>query len=362
MINVVSPENQKLEMPYGHGHLRRARLIKFANAIINIQNKIGFKMSVRGWCYQLEGFGLLIKSDFDKVQSILNECRKRGFLPVDMVAEDASRAFRGVEVPDDESPKDFIEKYLEATLNAENYYTPKWWWEEEYYIQMLVEKVDLKTLFAPVCARYHIPIATSKGWSSITQRATYARRFKEAEEMGLKSVLLYCGDHDPDGLRISEFLRKNLSDISNIHWIDKKLGYDPAKLIIDRFGLNFSFIEEHNLSWINNLITGSKRNLASPNHRNYYNKYVQDYLSTIGERKCEANAIVVKPEAAEKLCIDSIERYLGKDARERFQKRRDSVDNAFDTWREEFGVGEALDDAQSKLEDSESEEINYEED
>ena len=154
--------NEKLELPYGRGKLRRQRFIKFANAIIDIQNKIGFKMSVRGWCYQLEGFGLLIKSDFDKVQNIINKCRKYGLLPVDMVVEDASRAFRGVEKPDTETPKDFTSGYLNATIEAENYYTPDWWWQEKYYIQMLVEKVDLKTLFTPVCTRYHIPIATSK--------------------------------------------------------------------------------------------------------------------------------------------------------------------------------------------------------
>ena len=352
--------DEKLELPYGRGKLRMQRLIKFANAIIDIQNKIGFKMSVRGWCYQLEGFGLLIKSDFSKVQNIINKCRKYGLLPVDMVAEDASRAFRGVEKPDTETPKDFTSGYLNATSEAENYYTPDWWWQEEYYIQMLVEKVDLKTLFTPVCARYHIPIATSKGWSSITQRATYARRFKEAEEMGLSCVLLYCGDHDPDGLRISEFLRKNLRDILNICWMDKKQGYNPKNLKIDRFGLNFDFIKENNLSWINNLITGSKRNLASPNHPNHYQDYVQDYLAKYGERKCEANAIVVKPKAAEQLCVGAIEKYLGVDARERFQKRRDAVNLAFTLWRDNSGVGEYLENANDILEESESEEIDYE--
>jgi len=56
---------------------------------------------------------------------------------------------------------------------------------------MLVEKIDLKSLFGPVCWDYHIPIATSKGWSSMLQRAEYARRFKQAENMGLKCVTGY---------------------------------------------------------------------------------------------------------------------------------------------------------------------------
>src|SRR5690606_38765788 len=105
-------------------------------------------------------------------------------------------------------------------------------------------KVDLVTLFSPVCKKYKIPIANSKGWSSMLQRAEYARRFQEARDKGLKCVLLYCGDHDPDGLRIGEFLRKNLQDLNDIKWEDGEIGYDAKDLIIDRFGLNYDFIEK----------------------------------------------------------------------------------------------------------------------
>lgn len=99
-------------------------------------------------------------------------------------------------------------------------------------------QIDLKTLFKELCRALHIPIATSKGWSSILQRAEYAKRYLDAEKQGLKCVLLYCGDHDPDGLRISDFLRGNLEDLKNVVWSDETKGYDPHDLIIDRFGLN----------------------------------------------------------------------------------------------------------------------------
>ena len=132
----------------------------------------------------------------------------------------------------------------------------------------------------------------------MTQRAEYARRFKEAEDRGMKAVLLYCGDHDPDGLRISDFLKSNLYDLKDIEWSDGTPGYDPTWLEINRFGLNADFIEEHELTWIDNLITGSGRNLASPSHKNHYQPYVQDYLGKFGARKCEANAIVPLPAIA----------------------------------------------------------------
>ena len=129
---------------------------KFAESLIRLNEIIGFKLSARGWCYQLEGFQLITKGEFDRVERIINECRKKGILPVDFTAEEEARQFSGVEIPDEDSPTAYMRQWLEGALICEKYYTPNWWKGEEYYIQMLVEKIDLKTLFKPVCAEYQL--------------------------------------------------------------------------------------------------------------------------------------------------------------------------------------------------------------
>ena len=88
---------------------------------------------------------------------------------------------------------------------------------------------------------------------------------KEAEEKGLLPVMLYCGDHDPDGLRIGDNYSKMMRDIKNTWFRDGKIGYNPINLHIERFGLNGDWIEENNLTWIDNLITGSGKNLSDIN-------------------------------------------------------------------------------------------------
>jgi hypothetical protein len=241
-----------------------------------------------------------------------------------------------------------MKRYLEATLECENWYTPDWWNGEKYYVQIVVEKIDLKTLFEPVCREYHIPIATSKGWSSITQRAEYARRFKEAEERGLIGVLGYCGDHDPPGLRISDFLRKNLEDLKDIVWEDGTEGYDPSNLIVDRFGLNYDDIVRLGLTWIDNLITGSGKDLADPSHPDYHLPYVQEYLQKYGPRKCEANAIVVRPKEAQEFVRNWIKNGsdlwpgLGSDALARFEAKRENVRRELRSFRRHTGLDRAL--------------------
>lgn len=332
------------------GKDRDEQMRVFAQQLMNIQNQLDFKVSARGWCYQLEQFGLITKAEFDIVENLINHgCREKGYLPIDFVAEEEARKFSGVEVPQTLSPLEFIKSFLEDVLKAENYYTPDWWDGEEYYIQMVVEKIDLKSLFEPVCIVYHIPIATARGWSSMLQRGEYARRFKKAEDRGLKCVLLYCGDFDPDGSRISDFLRKNLHDIEYITWSDGTSGYDPDDLEIDRFGLNLDFIETNNLTWVDNLITASGKDLASPSHPNHYMPYVQNWLRDIGERKCEANALVVIPTQARQLCREAIEKYLGEGAEDRFTKRWRAIANEMEQLRGDTGVRIAVEKALEEI-------------
>lgn len=309
--------------------LTENRLPAFVNVLLEIQSRIGFTVSSRGWAYLMEQAGYINKSQFDKVEDAINRCRKNGLLPVDFVAEEDSRAFQGIIKPSTGTVKDTLKWMLSDVLDGSRYFIPDYWEGEEYYIQVVVEKIDLKTLFEPVCKEYNIPIANSKGWSSILQRAEYARRFKEAEDRGLQCVLLYGGDFDPDGLRISDTIRNNLFQIQDVRWSDMTFGYEPHDLIIDRFCLSYEFIRENRFTWIDNLITGTGKNLASPSHKNFEMPYVQDYLRQYGKRKCEANVLVTEPEKARTLMRQTIEHYLGGDARIRFQDKRVAIDREY---------------------------------
>lgn len=195
VIQYLSEKSHKMEFDLTKTATRE-RLYEFGKELQEISDRVGFKQSSRGWCYQLEVEGLITKAEFDKIENLINRCRKEGILPIDFTAEEEGRQFSGVEIPDTDTPVEDLRYWIENTLTTEERYNPDWWEGEDYYIQMVVEKIDLKTLFEPVCKKYKIPIATSKGWSSMLQRAIYAKRFKQAEEQGLTPLLLYCGDHD----------------------------------------------------------------------------------------------------------------------------------------------------------------------
>ena len=345
-----------IEIPKGKNLKEKNK--QFVSDLIAINNQVGIKMSARGWGYYLEGLGQITKKDINTVGDRINDYIKEGLLPIDFTAEEEARQFSGVETPDDRTEAEAIKQQLNSVLECDNYYSIDWWDDEKYYLQMLVEKIDLKNLFYPICSMMHIPIATSKGWGSIRQRGIYSLRFKEAEEKGLKCVLLYCGDHDPDGLRIAKGITSNLQDLKHTYWMDGRTGYDPKNLIIDRFGLDAKFINENNLVWINNLETGSGGYLAKEvdgrivsgktkggePHKNFLLPYVQDYIKMYGVRKCEANAIMSNMKMGQWLCMQAIWKHLGEDAGNRFENKKAELKASMKRIRDKTGITTHLDE------------------
>jgi hypothetical protein len=297
----------------------------FCNRIKEIASGLDFRVSSRGWAYILENDGVITKGEIDAAQRLVNECRKSGDLPLEICAVDEKRSADGLdEYIDRTSVEEEAEEIYErasAVLESghEDYRPFSFWDTVDTYIEIAVEKIDLKSLFAPVAAYYHVPIVNIGGWCDINGRAAMMRRFADRERRGQRCVLLYCGDHDPGGLRISDCIRNNFADLTGA------VGWNPENLIIDRFGLNADFIEANGLVWIDNLETGSGGDLADRRHRDHKKFYVQDYLRKFGARKVEANALVVRPSEGRMFCQEAILRYLPDGARGRYKARLEEV-------------------------------------
>ena len=173
-----------------------------------------------------------------------------------------------------------------------------------------------------MCNRYWIRYSNAKGWSDLNQRADMMCRFAAAEQHRQHPVLLNCGDHDPSGLLISKTPPQGLDHARPRRRADvRRTAWDPATLIVDRFGLNRDFIDAHHLTWIDGLTTGSNQDLADPAHRDHDKAYIEEYIKAHGARKVEANALVVAAEAGRQLLLDTIHKYIAPDALDRYEAR-----------------------------------------
>jgi hypothetical protein len=196
----------------------------FCTLITQLREDIGFAPSVRGWCYVLEEHGLG-KGEFPQAEYVIRHSRRNGLLPLNIVAEDDARAFEGLEDLDYDDPKKEADYWINYLKRVPERYTPFSFWEhQDVYIQMMVEKIDLKTLFEPVCREFKVPIANTRGWPDLHQIAAAMQRFAEWEAEGKQCVLLYCGDHDVAGLQISEKLIEAMARLANV------VGWSPDDL------------------------------------------------------------------------------------------------------------------------------------
>jgi hypothetical protein len=235
----------------------------FCTKILEIQSRLDFSVGSRGWAYILEGERYIDKDEIDAAQNLVNACRKSGDLPLDICAEDDKRAAENVEELDP-GPEEMA----------------------------------------------------AGGWADLNVRAGFMRRFAEKEAEGKRCVLLVFTDHDPGGLHINKFLRSNLEELT------QAVGWSPDNLIIERFGLDYDFIEREQLTWIDNLATSKGEYPLDDEHHPDHNKdYVQDYLRKFGARKVEADALLKVPELGRELCRQAILKYVSATAPRRYHAK-----------------------------------------
>ena len=184
-----------------------------------------FEVGSRGWCYILEEHGLR-KGDFKAAEALITELRKTGYLPLDICADDQSRATIGLEELDDDDAEDEADSWIKHLRSVHERYLPiSFWDDKDVYLEVGVEKLDLRNLFAPVCEEFRVPLTNLKGWGDLNSRARIMRHFAEHEAAGRQCVFLVCGDHDPGGLHITNFMRKMMFDLS------RAVGWAPDNLI-----------------------------------------------------------------------------------------------------------------------------------
>ena len=322
---------------------REYQLRCFAEVIKKIQSNDmqGKKIGSRDWGYRFELDEIITKQQIDNAQEVINQCRKRGFLPIDFVIKDETRKLSMTDEPTEDIDEEIkiyygiAERFLDVKINSD------FWADKDCFIQAVTEKRAIRDLFEPVFKEYQIKICNAKGWSDINQRAELIENFvREAEEKGKKPILLYFGDYDIEGIKISDTLKKNLEDLKNA-----SCGY-CKNLIVDRFGLNYDFIIKNKIKWINNLETAKgciaeikngkvvqgyiKEGSGKKPHPFFYHKTTQEYLKlnkkfNKGVAKVEANAIIMNTktmEAGKKELIKTLKKHLGWNFQEKWEKTK----------------------------------------
>jgi hypothetical protein len=307
------------ELPrIGRGRVSDARRREFQEQVAEVVtwmsayvDRLGFAPVARSWLYAMESARIITKGEFQMAGKWLADQRKDGLIPLELVGADTTRSLEGHDDHDGEAtPREYINRQLRIALDEAATYWPTSYWKHQQHFPILwTEKRDLVKLFEPELPKAVRRFA-SKGQADVNSRAALIRECQWAQENDLLPLILYCGDHDPMGLQISNAIVENLRPLARV--MDWEWELDDMERCgrIVRFGLNADFINSAGLLWIDGLETSSGEDLADPKHKQHRFPYVQSYLKQHGARKVEANALIANPTAARALIREELWNWL----------------------------------------------------
>ena len=178
----------------------------------------------------------------------------------------------------------FIQKQLSEILTG---YWRDLTQSQPNHVEIVAEKLTVKTMVDRVASRYCVPTTIGRGYSSIVPRKGIADRFNQSGRD--KLTLLVLGDLDPDGVTIGESLAQSLV---------RDFYIDESRIDAIRVGIVAEQVKRYAL----------KPTLEAKSSSSTYKQFVERY----GKFAYELEAI--PPEALEKELADALDKVLDTSA------------------------------------------------
>lgn len=189
---------------------------------------------------------------YKRIQSALSEARYTGEFPIDMI-EDRGREVRPGHFTVCQSDVDdaFYESKKDiAKLPNMNLWMHKWYGQRTH-VSVWVEKDALTGIFEDPCNQQGVSWFACKGYPSVSALWHYIKLIDEANDSHPdggydNAVVLYFGDHDPDGLEIPDAASRSINRLSEA-LEDKFSNQNTAFMNIEfkRVALTMAQIKQH---------------------------------------------------------------------------------------------------------------------
>lgn len=185
------------------------------------QSNYGIQITLRQLYYQFVGRGLVDNSDkvYKRIGATLTKARLKGTFPVDGLIDTA----RTVELGSFKTDLTNVDQALnraasDIAMLPEKHLWRAAWYKQPVHVSVWVEKDALSTVFAPVCEQLGVSWFACRGYPSISSLGEWLRYTGEVIDLGFakKAVILYFGDHDPDGWQIPRSALNNLRQLQNV--------------------------------------------------------------------------------------------------------------------------------------------------
>lgn len=221
--------------------MNRDELIDHAYAIAEEYVDQGLTLTLRQLYYQFVARGLTGNGQrvYKRIGAALTKARLDGRFPIEWI-EDRGRtmtdtiAWASLDVP-----WALREAEAEISRMPSRFIHAGRWYEQPRHVSVFVEKQALAGVLEPTCEELEVSLFPCKGYPSISAVKTWVDGVYEHIGDEAVAVIVYLGDHDPDGLQIPKSLEEQIVAVQEVTGRDFAFEVDVVALTREQ-------IAEHN--------------------------------------------------------------------------------------------------------------------
>lgn len=207
-----------------------------------IASEYSGNLTVRQLYYQLVARGFIPNSQesYKRLVSILTDGRLSGDFPFEWLLDRTREARPGNFTGDQTSVGDSLASTARELRNAPE----RWLWRDRwlgqpYHVSVWVEKEALAGVFEEPCEELGVAWFVLRGYSSLSALSQWVDNVADACRHGEtdEAVVLYFGDHDPDGWEIPRSAERNVRAIAEVRNIDlPAVRFERVALVREQIG------------------------------------------------------------------------------------------------------------------------------
>ncbi len=179
-------------------------LIVKAIPILDEYSMAGYRVTLRQLFYQLVSRGYLsnTRASYTKVCEAMQRGRMAGLIDW-AVIEDRTRILRSR--PRWNDPADILDSCASC-------FHVDYWKNQRQRVELWIEKDALLGVIEDTCDHWDCPYFSCRGYPSTSELHEASLRIKRYRRLGQGFKILYCGDHDPSGLDMCEYIPRLLGE------------------------------------------------------------------------------------------------------------------------------------------------------
>lgn len=205
--------------------LTTSELLNASHEIALRYRGMGLDMTLRQLYYQLVATGQIHNNDksYKRLGGVLTRARYEGRFPLDLLVDRTRTVNPGAYVCNDDSIDDALRRARQSVARFPDWFLSRGrWFGQPHFVTVMVEKEALAGVFERPCEDLGVASLVCRGYPSVSALNAWVTSFARALDaywseryawQQPNAIILYFGDHDPDGLQIPKSLLESCQEL-----------------------------------------------------------------------------------------------------------------------------------------------------